>query len=238
MKMYYWNQTNFEGLASIHESYRLREEYVLFADYCQQKEQGLKKQANASMNAFVEASRKRPLETQRAIAEELLSLDFYHGEIHQLMPYPLRMYFKSLLLDWIEDAPKNAIPYRWLGYLTQDVSYYEQALERDPTDEVSLGRLVLAYLNCVDYQTHHLSESLFLGDFDDARATLQSARLLLERMQSSKVTAALQAEWDYYNRLLTSWQRYLDAGREGAFPEWCKASHEIFNFYSIVYYDQ
>ena len=50
---HYWNQENFEGLASIAEEAMTHPHLRLFADYCQLKSKGLRKPAAAALAEFI-----------------------------------------------------------------------------------------------------------------------------------------------------------------------------------------
>ncbi len=236
--MYYWNQDNFEGLKSVGEKYSLIEGYELFGRYCLQKEQGLKKLAVTSIKEFVSTSESRSLQEQRTIAEELSSLGFWNGGIHQLLAHPLEQFLKKVLEQWALDEPHNPIPHKWLGYIGGDISSYERALELDPTDEICISRIAQAHLNDVDFQTHHLSESLFLGDVNDARSSLQSAQSLIDKLCTDDLSSKMHDELEYFNKLMCCWEEYSKLGINEPFPNWCASKGEKFNFWSIVYYDQ
>lgn len=236
--MYYWNKDNFDGLESVGEMYSSRDGYELFGVYCLQKGKGLKKQAVAAIKEFVSVSKKEPLEKQRAIAEELSALAFHNHEIHQLLAFPLSVYLKGVLEQWQSDDPRNPIPLKSLGYIDGDVSYYERALELDPEDDVCISRIAQAHLNDVDFQTHHLSESQFLGDFSRAKNALLLAKSLIERLSAEDIFSEMQSELDYYENLLRCWEEYSSLKIDQPFPKWCASKGKKFNFWSIVYYDK
>jgi hypothetical protein len=160
--MHYWNKNNFEGLKSVGEKYSSIEGYELFGKYCLQREQGLKKFAIVSVKEFVSITKNRSVAEQRRIAQELSSLAFWNSQIHQLLSHPLVEYLKQVLEHWVSTEQDNPVPYKWLGYIAGNISFYEIALRLDPKDEICINRIAQAHLNDVDYQTHHLSESLFI----------------------------------------------------------------------------
>lgn len=236
--MHYWNKDNFEGLKSVGEKYSSIGGYELFGKYCLQKEQGLKKPALASIMEFILSSKNKSVEEQRTIAEELSSLGFWNGQIHQLLAHPLVEYVRGVLEHWSRDEPNNPVPHKWLGYISGDISFYERTLQLDPNDEVCINRIAQTHLNDVDYQTHHLSESLFLGDINDAKNSLHIAQYLIERLTTKTIKFEMQSELEYYIRLLECWEEYSNSGVKEPFPSWCASIGEKFNFLSIVYYDK
>ena len=236
--MYYWNRDNFEGLKSVGEKYSSIDGYELFGKYCLLKEQGLKKLAVSSIKEFVADVKTRTPDEQRKIAEELSSLGFWNGEIHQLLAHPLVELLKVVLEHWVEDDPENPTPHKWLGYMAGEISSFERALELDPKDEICIIRIAQAHLNDVDYQTHHLSESIFIGEYSDAKISLEKASYLIKTLSSKGIKAEMQSEIEYYDRLLDCWSDFSNLEIKEPFPNWCASKGEKFNFWSIVYYDQ
>ncbi|WP_395377547.1 hypothetical protein [Marinicella sp. W31] len=234
--MHYWNQDNFEGLKAVGEKYALINGFELYADYCLLKEQGLKKHAMSAINAFVSFLQKRHQEEQRAAAVELASLAFENKETHQLLPYPLVQCLKHILERWVSEDEKNPLPYKWLGYIAADYSYFEKTLQLDPNDEMCLSKLAVAHLNDIDYQTHHLSESLLIGTLSDAKSSLDHAQVLIDRIKTKALKMYLQSDYAYYEKLLNCWEMYSKAEQKESFPDWCAFRGEEFNFWSIMYY--
>lgn len=158
--------------------------------------------------------------------------------MERFLPLPLVELLKLVLQKWIVDEPENPISHKWLGYVTGDISSYERVLEIDPKDEICITRIAQAQLNDIDYQTHHLSESLFIGEYSDAKASLDKAKSLVNTLSSKDIKAKMQSELEYHNRLLGSWCEYSKLKINGEFPNWCASKGEKFNFWSIVYYDR
>lgn len=225
-------------MKSIGEKYASTKGYELFGKYCLQKEQGLKKLAVSSIKEFVADVKKRPIKEQRVIAAELSSLGFWHGEAHQLLAHPVVEFLKEALEHWAADEPNNPTPYKWLGYVAGDISAYERALALDPEDEICVSRIALSHLSDIDYQTHHLSESLFLGDLNDATSALEKAKYLIATLSSQDSKLEMQKELEYFNDLLACWEEYSSLKIEVSFPHWCTSKGKKFNFWSVMYYDE
>ncbi len=236
--MYYWNQKNFKGLKDIGEKYCNIYGYEAFANYCFLKEKGLKKEALQAVNAFVLSTKCKSIEEQRNIANEIISLSYHNRDIHQLISHPLMQFLLGVFKNWVEEVNEDATPYRWLGYISNDLVYYEKALEINSTDDISIIMLAKASLNYIDYQTHHLSETRFIGKLDDARYSLEKADKLINRLSQGEVKVRLLEEYHYYLNLVNRWTEYNQEQSTLSFPEWCKAKGVHFNFLSIIYYNK
>ena len=236
--MYYWNESNFKGLKEVGMEFQHRPGFTFFADYCLSKEKGLKKQAKQSIGAFVDMIDESDVYTQRNIVVCLLELKFENPAIHQLLPHPLRMKLISILDTWSQSQEVEGQVFRWLGYLLPDAKQYDKAIELDPQDQIALGMRANSHLNSVDYQTHHLSESRFLGEVSEAESTLVFAESLISRLEAGRWKKRLSDELDYYKRLIKKWKEYCELSPTNPFPKWCERQGELFEFCSIHYYGE
>lgn len=236
--MRYWNQDNFTGLRGVGEAYSSRDGYAGFADYCLLRERGLKRQAMTALEAFVARLGELPHPAQRKVAEDLASLAYFNQQVHQLLPHPLKSRLTGILEQWVSEGPSEPAPNRWLGFLKKDPSYFEAALRADPDDEVSLCSLALAHLEDIDYRTHHLSESKFIGDEEDASRSLAQALDCIERLPEGSAKRELLDEVAYYRNVLGAWEEYRHDGTSDDFPAWCGQRGLGFRFWSVVYYSE
>lgn len=235
--MHYWNRDNFEGLRAIAERYGAKPGYEAFARYCLLRERGLRKQAMEAVRAFIDAARQRPVNEQRGMADELASLQFRNGAVHQLIPDPLFRYLTGVLRTWADADGVDPVPHRWLGYMTGDRGCLEKALERAPADQVSLALLAAAYLGDLDYRTHHLVEAKLIGDVDQALELISLASSYIARLDEGAKKDGFNSELDYFRRLMAAWREYISVAREVSFPAWCESKGWTFDFLTIVYYE-
>lgn len=235
--MHFWNDKNFSGLKEVSKKYETNDDFVLFSKYCFLREKGLRKEALEILKEFIDYIDSKDFNKQLSIATELSLLQFFNQSIHQLIPQPLHDCIVSILKRSISKKAKDATILRWLGYMNHNIEYYKMALEIDPSDEISIYKLAQQYINDVDYQTHHLSESRFLGDEKDAWVSLQESETLIRELKNKKLKEHLENDYSYYKNLLVNWEKYKMAPKKLSFPEWCKKNGLNFSFGSIVYYE-
>lgn len=231
-------------LMEIAEAYSSKEGYEGFAEYCLLREKGLRKQALRTLADFIGRIRLLSPEGKRKIAAELSQLSFMEREFYQLpphsilLPHPLKSCLVEVLQQWRADCPAAPEPCRWLGYLTEDASWYEAALQIDPDDQISLGCLAAACLNDIDFMTHHISESVFLGSERDAADALAKASDLISRLRPEVIKDELNKDLAYYRSLLQAWDDFKSDQAAADFVAWSKHKGLDFNFWTIVYYDE
>lgn len=236
--MHYWNKGNFQGLKDIGEEYSLKSGYEDFASFCLLKEKGMKKEAIKAINNFISSVEQRSLKEQREIAEELILLKYCNEDIHQLIPYPLERYLLSVFKCWAEVDNESPVPHRWLGYISKDATNFEKALEKDPNDEISIINLAQANISYLDYQTHHLSESHFIGTINDAKLLLERVNSLLIKIEPGQQKDSIIENYKYFMRLLNTWEIYKQGDYKVSFPEWCQSKGEEMRLCKTFYYNK
>jgi hypothetical protein len=160
----YWNQANFEGLTQLACALDEDARLSLLAEYCRAREQGLRRQALAALEAFLDASARWNAETARAACQTLLELHARTPASHQFLAQPLLARFILPTLDrWLSEVPDSQIAVRWLAILHRDRHLLEQALAMAPADVAVRRHLADWVLSDVEYATHHLVESRLLA---------------------------------------------------------------------------
>ncbi|QGJ19594.1 MULTISPECIES: hypothetical protein [unclassified Polaromonas] len=236
--MHYWNQTNFEGLASIGAAYRSETDLALFGQYCLLREKGLRKQAHEAASLFSRHLKTLDLASQRKICVRLVQLQSANPGVHQLLPHPIKTELMHILEEWIEACPQEVLPRVNLGLLSHDIRHFQAALELQPDEQTSVVRLAECCLSDVDFQTHHLSESRLIGTVDEANETLCKAAGFIGKVESLPHRAALNNELEHYRRLMSEWATYCAEMPDAAFAQWSQARGNNFEFPSVVYYDK
>lgn len=234
----YWNKENFEGLLAIAAELRPEPHFEHLARYCELREQGLRKQALAAIDAFLEGARHWDAASARAHVLTLLEVAWAHPMVHQFPTTPvLQQLVEPVLDDWRRDAPGSPTPTRYLGLLRRDPVLLEAALSLVPADTAVRAALVLSHLCFVDYATHHLSESFFIGDEEEAEATLKQAEALLAEVGETDDFRQLIEEAKELRQLLDDWRHY-QRQPDGSFPDWCQARNRTYTWTTAIYYER
>ncbi|KVX39867.1 hypothetical protein WL04_09025 [Burkholderia ubonensis] len=236
--MYYWNQRNFEGLLKLAEAFDACPELKPLADYCRFREQGLRRYAFAALERFLDASRSFDSTTARRAAIDILEANARTSEAHQFLAQPLTARFLlPTLQTWMHEEPDANLPVRWLGILERDDALLAGALAMCPDDMPVRKMLIGHALDSVDFATHHLDESCFIGSVDHALAKLERARRLIADAPDAAAFARLASEVDHFAQLVADWQAW-SRNPVGSFPEWCAAQGRDYRYAVKIYYSQ
>ncbi|MBI9015608.1 MAG: hypothetical protein JEZ08_25540 [Clostridiales bacterium] len=233
--MHYWNKRNFEGLKNIGEYYSDHPILNGFSEYCLLREIGLRKKALKTMESFIASVKQENISSQRSVVNELVRLKFNNRDVHHLFVRNLSVYVEDVLKKWIIDED-NVIPYRWLGYISKNTTYYEKALLIDPTDRISSIELIRLTLKDLWYQTHHLSESLLLGTTEEAEESLKLIKKIIDDIDDNLIDEKLLYDYNYYLDVIETWKEYKTSNTEVSFPNWSHNRGKLFCFTEAFYY--
>ena len=180
---HYWNQENFEGLASIAEEAMTHPHLRLFADYCQLKSKGLRKPAAAALAEFIRHASTLDFPARQAIVDWLLDAQRRAPKVHQLIPHPLaKQLVEPALAQWTGDFPEDATGHRWSGYFLGDREALRTAVQLEAGDHFARICLVQQLLGMVDHATHHLPEGELLYVDELVLACLAEAEAHLQHL--------------------------------------------------------
>ncbi len=235
--VWYWNQSNFEGLLAVGDSIATEVLWRSFADYCSLREKGLRKQALASIDRLICQSADWTDEERRRFTNWIYETHLGSPEVHQLIVTPLNQQLLIPTLEtWIADDPANATPRRWLGFATGNYTHFTEALSRNPKDDISRYRLAWGHLDDVDYQCHHLPE-YFIGDPADALKLLDDARDLCKCFCDPRLMPSLEVKLTILYGKVNDWITFQESGGN-SFSDWCRKNDRAYEWVSAIYYDK
>lgn len=234
--MHYWNQTNFLGLAAIGSACAAEAHLKHFGNYCLLREKGLRKQATQEATTFATYLHSLDVSLQREIVSRLVRLQLINPGVHQLLPHPIKAALLRVLETWHQSCPNEVAPPLGLGALSNNIEHFEAALRIQPDEQTAIARLVKFHLSNIEFQTHHLSESRFIGSLEQAYESLSKATRLIDNVLDEHHRATLQDELKHHQELLSVWANYCKIPRNEPFLEWSRSSGHTFSFPTIVYY--
>lgn len=236
--MWYWNKTNFEGLEEIAAEASKLPHLGDFARYCQLRASGLRKQAMLALRAFLTHTSSLTFGDKREIVRWLLEAHWRAPGIHQLLPYPaVKELIEPTLTQWIKSHPEDGAAHRLAGCFLGDEKALLKAIEIDESDSVARLSLASRMMRRIEYATHHLSESIFLGDESEAINALDEIQGHLNKLPEGERRDSFQSEVSEERQLVLDWVQYK-TNPTGSFPQWCADHGKLYRWPSIVYYSK
>ena len=235
--MFYWNQTNFDGLKQIAIEYKEDEDLKLFAAYCHYRDTGIRKLAFQKIEEFIKYCESCSLAKQQNISLFLLEIIYKNQEIHTLISAPLKKYLVKIM-QFRASSQGDSLAYQWLGYLCRNIDMYEKGLGLDIANQICRKALLNSDFNELDWQTHHLHESLFIGTIEDALATLEHAYTLSLGLSDQNDKKRFEERYSYYKGIILAWIQYKKSNITVTFSDWCKENNLKFEPYQTAYYER
>lgn len=139
--------------------------WVNYANYCFDREKGLRKQAFQQLDHFLKLTDGWTIEQQREFVQFLFPFmetvqDADYGPFPQLLSERL---VRPVLEKWCETEQKDARPFRWYGTYYRSQEYLFKALEIDPADDMAREIILKRWTDNINYSLHHLPE-YYIGD--------------------------------------------------------------------------
>lgn len=185
-----------------------------YANYCFEREKGLRKEAFRYLDSFLKSAEKWETEEKRAFLRFLFPLietipDADYGPFPQLLREKL---VKPGLLEWCEAEQSDNNPFRWYGKYCNDETYLLKALKINPADDLSREALISGWIDVIDHAIHHLPEG-YIGEPDKDRELAEDIKSQIHLLSS--------AERQNY------WINELEEGLElvNNYLEWKKSGH-------------
>ncbi|HYG82244.1 MAG TPA: hypothetical protein VD861_17720 [Pyrinomonadaceae bacterium] len=186
--MYFWRDKYFKSLTEAANYASAIPAWAEYARFCELLEKGLRKDAFAHLESFIESAAQWPLSEKQKFVSWLYHFAYEHrDDSYLLMPHPLRVKFlEPTLVEWIAREPESGEPHRWLGTL----DHLEEAIRLDPRDEIACERMASYLLNGVGNALSHLSCcKYYAGNPEEDLQALEKVESLIEGLSEEGIRA-------------------------------------------------
>lgn len=139
--------------------------WVDYANYCLNREKGLRKEAFISLNIFLKNTETWTVEQKKDFVNFLfLVFETVKDADYGGFPQPLsEKLIKPTLLEWCKIEQKNNNPFRWYGKYFRSEEHLFKALKLEPTDNLARTTLISWWSYNLYYSVHHLPD-YYIGD--------------------------------------------------------------------------
>ncbi len=209
-----------------------------YARYCHLREQGLRRQAFASLDLFIADALHWDFESQKAFVLWLCSkMDTVEDADYGPFPSPLRTrLFLPFFTEWLRSEPANdeahALRARYLG----EPLFYRRALEINPQNQRARRALAAACIGDIWNATHHLPH-YFIGDEQEIKSVAEEARDHIAHIEQTDCRTLLSTELAQEEQLLDDWIAFQQESKED-FDAWCRSKGRHYSWVKAYYYDR
>ena len=209
-----------------------------YARYCHLREQGLRRQAFASLDLFIADALEWDFESQKAFVLWLCSkMDTVkYGD---LAPFPAPLstrLFQPFFTELLRREPANDEAYALRARYMGEPLLYRRALAINPRNQRVRHALAVACIGDIWYAQHHLPH-YFLGDEQEIKSIAEEARDHIAHIEQADRRTLLLKELAQEEQLLDDWIKFQhESGKD--FGAWCRGMGREYPWVKAYYYER
>lgn len=180
------------ALLTVGNAARENPDWTGYANYCFDREKGLRKEAFKHLDQFLKSTENWTEEAKIKFVEFLFQLiETVEEADYGPFPQPLSdKLVKPTLTAWCNNEKTDNRPFRWYGKSYRSEEHLLKALEIDPTDDLARQTLLGRWTYNIYFSVHHLPE----GYIGDSNEDLQLGEKIKEQI-SKLTTEELRKTW-------------------------------------------
>ncbi len=227
-----------KALLTVGKAASQNQDWAAYAAFCFAREKGLRKEAFAHLENFLQQAAKWTTEQKIAFVRFLFPLiETVEAADQGPFPHPLsERLAKPTLEAWCGEEKKDSRPFRWYGTYYRSQEHILKAIELDPGDDRAHLRLISWWMDAIYYSLHHLPES-YIGEPAEDLRLADAIQSHIDRLIDSTVRKNLTNNLSADRSLI---QNYIDweAAGHANFEQWGKeqgkkVSYSSFGTYSF-----
>ena len=159
-------------------------EWKEYAEYCLDREKGLRKQAFKKLNNFLISTQNWTIDEKIEFVKFLFPFfETVQDADYGPFPQPLSdKLIKQTLEEWCKREETDGRPFRWYGKYYRSEEHIFQSIELNPEDDLARETILNWWTHNIYYSIHHLPK----GYIGDPKEDLELAENIKE--QISKLT--------------------------------------------------
>lgn len=140
-----------------------------YANYCFDREKGLRKEAFVNLNKFLTSTNSWDSYSKIEFIKFLFSfLEKTKDADYGPFPQPLKdIFLKPSLKAWCEIEKSDSSPFRWYGKYFNSEEHLHKALILNPADDLARQTLIEWWSYNIYYSVHHLPEGYIGNPYED-----------------------------------------------------------------------
>jgi hypothetical protein len=159
------------ALLTVGNSALKNSEWTNYANYCFDREKGLRKEAFRHLDIFLKSTENWTIEKKIEFVKFLFPF-FETVEDADYGPFPQPLsdkLVKPTLIEWCQTEKVDGNPFRWYGTYYRSEEHLFKALEINRADDLARETIINWWSYNIYYSVHHLPESYIGEPFDDIK---------------------------------------------------------------------
>ena len=223
-------------LLTIGKSAVENKEWIEFAQYCFDREKGLRKQALGHLNNFLKNTESWTEEEKIKFVTFLLP--FFETDSYTSFPQPLsEKLIKPTLEEWCLKETTDSRPFRWYGKFYSGWEHLNRALEINPQDEQARQFLLKGGINDLWYSVHHLPEG-YIGDYKEDLILIDELQNHISKLSDTELQKSWTSVLEQYAELVRNYVEWKKSGHSDL-EQWGEENHKrVSSGVATYYYDK
>ncbi len=197
------------------------ESWAEYALYRSNREKGLRKEAFAHLDRFLDTTESWTFEEKTEfICFLILEEKSTAGSLRQEFPHPLqKRLLEPVLKEWCAKETKDSRPFHWFAkYCRGGYPFLYRALEIDPQDDAARATLLVWLTDELEFSVHHLPE-YYIGEYEEDLKRIEAVKAHIGKLTSQKLRDFWQDELSYSENLIRNYADWKASGHPNL-PEW------------------
>ena len=209
-----------EALLILAHSTKKKVEWVEYANYCFDREKGLRKTAFRHLDTFIKDTQNRELAQRIEFVSHVLPyFETVEDADYGGFPQPLsEKIIKPTLEEWCASENKDNRPFRWYGKYYRSEDHLFKALELNPLDDLARSTLISWWSYQLYYSVHHLPD-YYIGDPDEDILLSNKIKEQINRLVDLKSRAWFEKELEEDLELVRNYIEWKKSGHPN-FDKW------------------
>jgi hypothetical protein len=226
-----------KALLVVGKSAAENKEWTKYAQYCFDREKGLRKEAFGKLSEFLKETENWTEEEKITFVKFLLPFcedipDADYGPLPQPLSEKL---IKPTLEKWCETELNDSNPFRWYGRYYGNKEHLIKALELNPHDDRARHVLLEWGTGHLYYSVHHLPEG-YIGDLCEDLGLIEELKMHIIQLTDAKLKEFWTQELEEYAELIRNYAEWKKLGHSNL-EAWGEKNHKIVSYrIQRVYY--
>jgi tetratricopeptide (TPR) repeat protein len=209
-----------------------------YSEYCNYREQGIRKEAFKKLELFINSTKKWTFEQRIDFAKFLLPL-FENVKDADYGPFPQPLsekMIKPTLEEWCKIETVDCRPFRWYGKYYRSEDYLFKALEINPKDDLSRNTLLNWWTYNIYFSIHHLPEG-YIGNVEQDLKQIEKIKEFISQINDNKIKQDWLNEIAEDFEIVNNYKQWKDLGHPNLM-DWGKENHKqvSYNMTRTYYY--
>jgi len=216
--------TEYNDLQTVGRIAAENEKWIKYAQYCFDKDKGLRKQAFECLNDFLKTTESW---TEEEKIKFVSFLSPFYEDTYRYCPFPHPLsekLIKPTLEKWCLKEVADSSPFRWYGMFYGNSEYLKKALQLNSQDDQVRQILLQRGIDCLWYSVHHLPDG-YIGEPKEDLLLIDELQKEIAKLSDIKLQQLYTNSLEQYAELVRNYVEWKKSGHSDL-GKWGEENHK------------